>query len=109
MSDLQEVAYPRVVTMQIGQAGFLRGQTLEFHDGLNSVIGGKGVGKSLAVEFLRFALGQPSNDPNLADDLNGKLEKRLEPGNFVEVVYQIADGTQYKIRRTYQGIPRRGA
>lgn len=107
MGQVEEVRHPKIVSMRIGGSGFLRNQHFELHDGLNSIIGGKGVGKSLAVEFLRFCLEQPSSDTNLAADLLGKLEKRLEPGNTVEVVYQQADGTQYKIERTYLGKERR--
>lgn len=99
----QEVGYPKIVSMRIGESGFLRNQTFEFHEGLNSIIGGKGVGKSLAIEFLRFGLEQVSNDPYLAEDHLKKLEKRLEGGNIVEAIYQIADGTRYKIRRTFLG------
>ena len=101
MSEKEDAGYSKVVSLHIGNSGFLRNQCLEFHDGLNSVIGGKGVGKSLAVEFLRFGLGQPSPDVDLQKDFLLKLEKRLEPGNAVTVVYQLADGTQYKIERTY--------
>jgi len=106
MDQIEEVGYPKIVSMGVGGSGFLRNQHFEFHDGLNSIIGGKGVGKSLAVEFLRFCLGQPSSDTSLAADLLGKLDKRLETGNMVEVVYQLADGTQYKIERTYLGKER---
>jgi len=108
MGEEEDSGYPRLVSMSIGGAGFLRNQCLEFHDGLNSIIGGKGVGKSLAIEFLRFGLGQPSSDANLAADLLGKLEKRLETQNTLEIVYQLADGTQYKIERTYLGIEKGG-
>lgn len=101
MGEQGDVGYPKIVSMTIGGTGFLRNQCFEFHDGLNSVIGGKGVGKSLAVEFLRFGLGQPSPDGDLQKDLALKLEKRLEPGNSVTVVYQLADGTQYRIERTF--------
>lgn len=106
MGEKEDVGYPRVVSLHIGGAGFLRNQSLEFEGGLNSVIGGKGVGKSLAVEFLRFGLAQPSSDPNLASDLLGKLDKRLEVGNTVDVVYQLADGTPYRIAQTYTGRER---
>jgi PHP family Zn ribbon phosphoesterase len=106
MGEIEEVGYPKIVSMGVGGPGFLGNQHFEFHGGLNSIIGGKGVGKSLAVEFLRFCLGQPSSDANLAEDLLGKLDKRLEAGNMVEVVYQLADGSQYKIERTYLGKER---
>jgi predicted ATP-dependent endonuclease of OLD family len=70
--------------MRIGGAGFLRNQYFDFHEGLNCLIGGKGVGKSLAIEILRFVLDQaPTSDDNLLDDHIKKLEKRLEEGNPV--------------------------
>lgn len=37
--------------------GFLGGLELEFADGLNCLIGGRGAGKTTALEFLRFGLG----------------------------------------------------
>jgi DNA repair ATPase RecN len=37
--------------------GFLAGIELEFADGLNCLIGGRGTGKTTALEFLRFGLG----------------------------------------------------
>lgn len=37
--------------------GFLGGTHLRFADGLNCLIGGRGAGKTTALEFLRFALG----------------------------------------------------
>src|SRR5436853_6961449 len=37
--------------------GFLAGAKLEFAQGLNCLIGGRGAGKTTALEFLRFGLG----------------------------------------------------
>ena len=37
--------------------GFLGGVDLEFVDGLNCLIGGRGTGKTTALELLRFGLG----------------------------------------------------
>src|SRR6266576_1969090 len=37
--------------------GFLANAQLEFADGLNCLIGGRGAGKTTALEFLRFGLG----------------------------------------------------
>src|SRR5579884_3350818 len=37
--------------------GFLTGAQLDFVDGLNCLIGGRGAGKTTALEFLRFGLG----------------------------------------------------
>lgn len=102
--ELTEPAFPRIESISISGGGFLGGQKLEFHSGLNSIIGGKGVGKSLAVEFLRFGLGQPSQDPTLLEDHESKLEKRLLPLNQVELICELEDGTRYRICRTYDGM-----
>ena len=46
--------------------GFLAGMQLEFADGLNCLIGGRGAGKTTALEFLRFGLGlMPDAKTNL--------------------------------------------
>lgn len=46
--------------------GFLGGAQLEFADGLNCFIGGRGAGKTTALEFLRFGLGlMPDAKSNL--------------------------------------------
>ena len=108
MDESELDSYPKIVGLHIGGTGFLRNQHIDFHDGLNSIIGGKGVGKSLAIEFLRFGLDQPSPDSSLTEDLKGKLEKRLGIDGSVEIVYQLAGGTQYQIKRTYHGWDRGG-
>lgn len=100
----KEIGYSKITSMKIGDAGFLRNQYFDFHEGLNCLIGGKGVGKSLVIEMLRFVLDQaPSSDDNLLEDHIKKLEKRLEAGNPVEIIYQVADGTQYRITRVFEG------
>jgi len=99
-----ENGYPKIIGMNVGGTGFLRGQKFEFHEGLNCLIGGQGVGKSLAIELLRFGLMQTTNTDNyLLEDHIKKLEKRLEVGNSVEIIFQISDGTQYRINRVFEG------
>jgi AAA domain len=46
----------RIVRLRV-VGGFLSGAQLEFADGLNCFIGGRGAGKTTALEFLRFGLG----------------------------------------------------
>ena len=99
MDDYQPTKYPRIVSMKVGNSGFLRHQSFNLHNGLNCIIGGKGVGKSLAIEFLRFALMQPPEDENLLKDHVLKLDKRLEEGNTVDVIYELDDGSKYSIER----------
>ena len=37
--------------------GFLQGIKMDFNDGLNCVIGGRGTGKTTVLEALRYSLG----------------------------------------------------
>lgn len=50
------VAHHTVQRLRV-TGGFLSGLELEFADGLNCLIGGRGAGKTTALEFLRFGLG----------------------------------------------------
>ena len=109
MGEYKEIGHPKIVSMRVGNAGFLRNLSVEFHAGLNSLIGGKGVGKSLMVEVLRFGLCQPPEDKALNEDHSKKLANQLEIGNSVEVVYGLADGTQYKLERQLIDIRRDGS
>ncbi|MGA2159585.1 MAG: TrlF family AAA-like ATPase [Dehalococcoidia bacterium] len=95
--------HPLIYQMEFSQ-GFLQDQTCRFHNGLNSVIGGKGVGKSLIIEFLRFALDYFSPIKYMREDMLSKLKEQLGLGGEVNVYIQSQSGTQYKITREYDGI-----
>jgi ABC-type uncharacterized transport system ATPase subunit len=58
MTDQSRNQSPHHVLLSLGvTGGFLAGAQLEFADGLNCLIGGRGAGKTTALEFLRFGLG----------------------------------------------------
>ena len=52
----KQSAHHLVLSLNV-TGGFLAGAQLEFADGLNCLIGGRGAGKTTALEFLRFGLG----------------------------------------------------
>jgi predicted ATP-dependent endonuclease of OLD family len=99
---MPEQMYPRIVTLE-ASGGFLSGLSFGFHEGLNSIIGGKGVGKSLLIEFLRFALDQPSSITDLRTDMAGKLTKQLGLGGQVRVRVQLAVDQTISVARTFDG------
>jgi len=101
--DFKILRPPRLTRMGISQ-GFLANQNICFHEGLNSIVGGKGTGKSLIIEFLRFAMNQPCQDKDLLADHNKKLEKRLEFLGKVTLDFELATGGNYRITRTYDGV-----
>lgn len=97
--ELAIKVYPRIVSVRIS-SGFLDGVAADFHEGLNSVLGSKGAGKSLLIEFLRFALNQaPENKVILADHL-GKLAVRLQQFGTVEIVLADETGKKFTVKRT---------
>ncbi len=100
--DFEIAKLPKLKQMEISQ-GFLANQKVCFHEGLNSIVGGKGTGKSLIVEFIRFAMNQMSQDKDVLGDHNKKLEKRLEPFGKIIVDLELPTGENYKITRTYAG------
>ena len=101
--DYPKVMYPTILKMEV-TSGFFGGVTFSFHPGLNTLLGGKGVGKSLVIEYLRFALDQPSDVSDLARDHWSKLEKQLRPGGKVTVVCQMPSGSTLSISRLYDGV-----
>jgi|LGVF01.1.fsa_nt_gb DNA repair ATPase RecN len=93
---------PKITHLEVSQ-GFFKDQKICFHEGLNSIVGGKGVGKSLVIEFLRFGIDQSSEDKYISEDHKAKLEKRLELFGKVSVEFEVESGEQYRVIRTYDG------
>jgi len=52
----KQTAHHVVLSLSV-TGGFLAGAEMVFADGLNCLIGGRGAGKTTALEFLRFGLG----------------------------------------------------
>ncbi len=98
--EYEKGVYPHVKKVNIN-SGFLDDVKAEFHPGLNSILGAKGVGKSLLIEFIRFALDQePSQEEAKIDHVN-KLEAQLRQYGEVEVIACDETGKEFQIKRTY--------
>ncbi len=99
--DYKEYTYPRIKEVSIS-GGFLENQNFVFHSGLNSILGGKGTGKSLIIELLRFVLNQPPNQPEIFNDHQSKLAKRLGDYESVEITIIDDSESEIKFKRTFQ-------
>lgn len=95
--------YPRIKQVAIS-GGFLDGQIVELHTGLNSILGGKGAGKSVLIELLRFGLGQPPDHFDILTDHLGKLGARLGEYGFVEIVFVDETGKDLTVKRVFDPI-----
>jgi hypothetical protein len=90
---------PRIIEVRI-EGGFLGGQSLQFHAGMTSVIGATGTGKSLLIEFLRFAFQKPPH-AGLMSEHKAKLLKQLKEGGTVCVRFADMSNDEYEISRTF--------
>lgn len=81
--------------------GFLGGTELEFADGLNCLIGGRGTGKTTALEFLRFGLGlmpDPKNSPQRHRAIEGLVKANLA-GSRLSIELRTKTGMNYTAQR----------
>jgi len=81
--------------------GFLGGAELEFVDGLNCLIGGRGAGKTTALEFLRFGLGlmpDPKNHAQRRRYIDRLVKANLGNGK-VTVALRTKAGMEYTAER----------
>lgn len=81
--------------------GFLGGTDIDFVDGLNCLIGGRGAGKTTAVEFLRFGLGlmpDPKAHGSRHKYIDGLIKENLSSG-AVAVSLTTKDGMAYTASR----------
>lgn len=81
--------------------GFLGGAVLEFADGLNCLIGGRGTGKTTALEFLRFGLGlmpDPRAHPQRHRAIDGLVKANLGAGRL-SIELQTRTGMRYTAER----------
>lgn len=79
-----EAAHHLVVSLNV-TGGFLAGVQLDFADGLNCLIGGRGAGKTTALEFLRFGLGLMPNlkaNPQRYRDIEALVKANLGNGQL---------------------------
>jgi len=82
--DPKQTAHHAVLSLRV-TGGFLGGAELEFADGLNCLIGGRGAGKTTALEFLRFGLGlmpDPKTSPQRHRAIDGLVKANLGSGRL---------------------------
>lgn len=98
-----EYNFPMICYIEVS-GGFLKGRRVDFAPGINSILGGKGVGKSILIELIRFGLGQVSEVSEIAQDHRSKLEKRFGYGSEVKLGIVAEGGAKYEIIRKYDQV-----
>lgn len=92
--EYKRQVFPTISAVSI-KGGFLNGVSVPLHTGLNCILGAKGTGKSLLVEFLRFGLDQQPTQSEIKADHDQKLASRLQ--RYGEVTVKCSDETGKEI------------
>jgi len=103
------VAHHRLKRLRV-YGGFLDRLDVQFSDGLNCLIGGRGSGKTTVLEFLRFALDRlpkPTTPVGKAAEerLRGLIAANLGATGCVELEFESQEGLTYHIRRGTHEAP----
>lgn len=106
-SQKPEATAGEIVSMTIS-GGYLDGVELAFSRHLNTVIGGRGTGKSTLLECLRYVLDIPPKGKQaqklhleIIKENLGKASGRIE----IEVVSSSQHGKRYRVSRRYGEMP----
>lgn len=106
-SQTPESPIGKILTMNIS-GGYLDGVQIVFSEHLNTVIGGRGTGKSTLLECLRYVLNIPPKGRqaqklhlDIIKENLGKSAGRIE----VEIVSSTQHGKRYWISRRYGELP----
>lgn len=92
----------RLLSLDV-RGGFLDGTRLDFSDGLNCVIGGRGTGKTTVLEFIRYILGmipEGADDRPRAKALEGHIRSNLGSGT-IQLDVETKHGTRYRAERPW--------
>lgn len=87
--------------------GFLDGVTIPLSTDLTALIGGRGTGKSTAIESLRFVLGLTPIGAEAKRDHEGIVKGVLKPGTVVKLVVETTSpaARTFIIERSVNNLP----
>jgi hypothetical protein len=89
--------YPTIIGMDVS-GGLYKDDIFHLNKNLNSIIGGRGAGKSAILDFIRFALNSPPRSGEFLREFNQRIARLLGVGNSVRLCVDNGDGT-YIIER----------
>ncbi|UYM06331.1 TrlF family AAA-like ATPase [Solicola gregarius] len=99
---------PRTLLRSVSwTGGYLDRHVIRFSDDLTALIGGRGTGKSTAIESVRYALDIEPIGSAARRDHASMVEQVLERGTIVELVLDAVSpaSSRYTIRRTVPDPP----
>ena len=109
-SEKPEVTFPHIIGVVVEGEGFLGrrdeqpGVRVHFNPYLNSIIGGKGTGKSAIIEAMRYALGMEPRLPKTRERIAGLVDAVLGPGGKVTLFFKVGK-QRYRVSRILDTEP----
>jgi hypothetical protein len=99
-TELPPERYSKIIAIRWDE-GFLGGTSVRLNDNLNCFVGGKGTGKSTAIETLRHAFDLKPRTPEVIRQYEGLLKETFKAGSKVSVLIECHDPqpTRYIIER----------
>lgn len=108
-----EEKYPRLLGLGI-EGGFLSGDgnldhkepfLIHFNQNLNTIIGGRGTGKSSLIEAIRYVFDLSPRTEATAVQHTNITAATLPKGACITAFYELANGSRYKIVRRAGASP----
>lgn len=85
------------------KGGYLDGLELDLSDELNTIIGGRGTGKSTLITFIRYVLGNYSYNKELEKEIEDMIKNNLGTSGEINIYlssYSL-NGQKYKLVKRY--------
>ena len=96
----------RIVSVKVEGSRFLKNVTIDFNQDLNTLIGGRGVGKSAIIETIRYCLDLPVySEKSFREDF---VKSVVGSGGKIELIVERVFGDKqqrYKIKRIIGQLP----
>lgn len=102
LSDEHEERFAQIVA-GVWTGGYLDGLQIHFSDNLNTLIGGRGTGKSTVIETIRYTLGLDANSKDGQTIHDEIVSENLSNGGAVELLVRSRAqlGRVFRISRRY--------
>ncbi len=98
-----KTTYKSYISQICVKGGYLDGLELYFSDELNTIIGGRGTGKSTLITFIRYVLGNYSYNKELEKEIEDMLKNNLGTSGEINIYlssYSL-NGQKYKLVKRY--------
>lgn len=98
-----KTTYKSYISQICVKGGYLDGLELYFSDELNTIIGGRGTGKSTLITFIRYVLGNYSYNKELEKEIEDMIKNNLGTSGEINIYlssYSL-NGQKYKLVKRY--------